>query len=162
MSKAKATGNYMNSTLALHEALACGCDEAVLLDSEGFVSEGSGENIFLVKDGMLLTPAVTSCLDGITRATIIQLAKGFGLEVKEKSITRDELYIADELFFTGTAAEVTPIRMIDNRIVGNGKIGQITEKLQTAYFDVVYGKSDEHQEWLTYAPEDSLKAQLSN
>jgi len=150
MCKAKANGNYMNSMLALQEALACGYDEAMLLDNEGYVAEGSGENIFLVRDGMLYTPDLTSALDGITRNTIFRLAAELGLQIKEKRITRDEVYVADEAFFTGTAAEVTPIREVDNRLIGAGKRGPITEKLQSMYFDVVHGRHNLHPEWLSY------------
>ncbi len=150
MCKAKANGNYMNSMLALQEAIACGYDEAMLLDNEGYVAEGSGENIFLVRDGALITPDLTSALDGITRNTIFRLAKEIGLEIREKRITRDEVYIADEAFFTGTAAEVTPIREVDNRAIGNGKRGPITEKLQSMYFDVVHGRKNLHPEWLSH------------
>ena len=150
MCKAKANGNYMNSMLALNEALSGGADEALLLDNEGYVAEGSGENVFLVRDGVLYTPELTSCLDGITRKTIIQLAEERGYPVREKRITRDELYIADEAFFTGTAAEVMPIRELDGRIIGEGKRGPITEELQTVYFDLVRDKHDRHQEWLTH------------
>jgi len=128
MCKAKANGNYMNSTLALQEALRDGYDEALLLDVDGFVAEGSGENIFLVKDGVIYTPDLTSALNGITRNTIFTLCNELGVEVKEKRITRDEVYIADEAFFTGTAAEVTPIREVDNRSIGSGSRGPITEK----------------------------------
>ncbi len=149
MCKAKANGNYMNSMLALQEAIACGYDEAMLLDNEGYVAEGSGENIFLVRDGVLYTPDLTSALDGITRNTIFQLAGELGISVKEKRITRDEVYVADEAFFTGTAAEVTPIREVDNRLIGSGKRGPITEKLQSMYFDVVHGRAENHQDWLT-------------
>jgi branched-chain amino acid aminotransferase len=149
MCRAKANGNYMNSMLALREALSAGCDEALLLDTEGYVSEGSGENIFIVRDGVMYTPDLTSALDGITRATIIQLAGELGIKVVEKRITRDEVYIADEAFLTGTAAEVTPVRELDGRAIGAGKRGPITEKLQALYFDVVHGRSHQHAEWLT-------------
>lgn len=149
MCKAKANGNYMNSMLALQEAIACGCDEAMLLDNEGYVTEGSGENIFLVRDGVIYTPDLTSALDGITRNTIFQMAEEIGVPVKEKRITRDEVYIADEAFFTGTAAEVTPIREVDNRMIGSGKRGPITERLQSMYFDQVHGRRSEHPEWQT-------------
>ena len=149
MCKAKASGNYMNSMLAQREASSCGYDEALLLDPEGYVAEGSGENIFLVRDGKLYTPTLASALDGITRDTIIRLAKDAGIEVIEKQITRDEVYIADEAFFTGSAAEVTPIRELDQRIIGNGQRGPITEKLQSQYFDLVTGKHDRYGEWLT-------------
>ncbi len=149
MTKAKSNGQYMNSMLALQEAINHGCDEALLLDVDGYVSEGSGENFFMVKDGVLYTPELTACLDGITRKTIMQLAKELGIEVVEKRITRDEVYIADEAFFTGTAAEVTPIRELDNRPIGIGSRGPITEKLQSLYFDIVHGRSAEHMDWLT-------------
>jgi branched-chain amino acid aminotransferase len=150
MCKAKANGNYMNSILAHQEAAQDGYDEALLLDVDGFVAEGSGENIFIVRNGKLITPDLTSALEGITRDTIIQLADELGLQVIEKRITRDEVYSADEAFFTGTAAEVTPIRELDNRAIGNGKRGPITEQLQTLYFDVVKGRSAKHSDWLTY------------
>lgn len=149
MTKAKSNGAYMNSMLALQEAVSHGCDEALLLDTEGYVSEGSGENFFMVKDGIIFTPELTSALDGITRKTIMQLAKEAGYEVREKRITRDEVYIADEAFFTGTAAEVTPIRELDNRAIGEGSRGPVTELLQAKYFDVVHGRSPQHLDWLT-------------
>ena len=149
MTRAKANGNYINSMLALQEAISGGADEAMLLDPEGYVAEGSGENIFLVKNGVIYTPEVTSCLNGITRNTILTLAAEHGIQVVEKRITRDEVYIADEAFFTGTAAEVTPIREVDGRQIGAGRRGPITEKLQTAYFDLVTGKTDAHAEWRT-------------
>ncbi|KOR33249.1 branched-chain amino acid aminotransferase [Achromatium sp. WMS3] len=150
MCRAKANGNYMNSMLALQDALRDGYDEALLLDSEGYVMEGSGENIFIVKNGIVYTPDLTSALDGITRNTIIDLAAEQGLKVIERRITRDEVYIADEAFFTGTAAEVTPIREIDGRCIGSGRRGPITEQLQTLFFDQVHGRRDAHPEWLTY------------
>lgn len=150
MCKAKANGNYMNSMLALQEALKDGYDEAMLLDVDGFVAEGSGENIFLVREGKLYTPDLTSALDGITRNTIFVLAEEQGLEIIEKRITRDEVYVADEVFFTGSAAEVTPIREVDNRTIGNGSRGPITEKLQTLYFDQVYGRRDINAHWLAH------------
>ncbi|MGB5517753.1 MAG: branched-chain amino acid transaminase [Gammaproteobacteria bacterium] len=149
MCKAKANGHYINSMLALNEALSDGYDEAMLLDAEGYVAEGSGENIFVVHDNIIYTPDLTSALNGITRNTIFKLANDAGYEVREKRITRDEVYIADEVFFTGTAAEVTPIREVDNRTIGNGSRGPVTEKLQTLYFDVVHGRLDRHPEWLT-------------
>lgn len=149
MTRAKANGNYINSMLALQEAVSGGADEAMLLDPEGYVAEGSGENIFLVKNGVIYTPEVTSCLNGITRNTILTLAAEHGIDVVEKRIARDEVYIADEAFFTGTAAEVTPIREVDGRQIGAGRRGPITEKLQTAYFDLVTGKTDAHAEWRT-------------
>ena len=150
MCKAKANGNYMNSMLALQEAVSCGYDEAMLLDVEGYVAEGSGENIFIVRDGVIYTPDLTSALEGITRDTIFLLAAEIGIEIREKRITRDEVYVADEAFFTGTAAEVTPNREVDNRAIGEGKRGPITEKLQTMYFDQVHGRRDTHPEWLSY------------
>ena len=149
MCKAKANGHYINSMLALNEALTNGYDEAMLLDVDGFVAEGSGENIFIVRDGVIYTPDLTSALEGITRDTIVQLAAGEGLEVREKRITRDEVYLADEAFFTGTAAEVTPIREVDNRAIGKGERGPVTERLQSLYFDVVHGRVSEHEDWLT-------------
>lgn len=149
MCKAKANGNYINSMLALNEAIAGGAEEALLLDNEGYVAEGSGENIFILRDGVLHTPELTSCLEGITRATILEFAKELNIPVKERRITRDEVYIADEAFFTGTAAEVLPIRELDGRVIGAGKRGPLTEKLQGMYFDAVKGKSTEHSHWLT-------------
>ena len=149
MTKAKANGNYMNSMLALQEALTGGADEALLLDPEGYVAEGSGENFFIVRDGVIYTPELTSCLDGITRKTIFTLAKDHGLDVVEKRITRDEVLIADEAFFTGTAAEVTPIRELDSRLIGAGSRGPITETLQSDYFDAVHGRSEKFSEWVT-------------
>lgn len=148
MCKAKANGNYMNSMLALNEALTCGYDEAMMLDNEGYVAEGSGENIFIVRNGVLYTPDLTSALEGVTRDTIMILAREEGLEIREKRITRDEVYVADEAFFTGTAAEVTPIREVDNRTIGGGGRGPITERLQTLYFDQVHGRREDHPEWL--------------
>ena len=150
MCKAKAVGNYMNSMLALQEALACGYDEALLLDTEGYVAEGSGENIFLVRDGIIYTPEVTSTLEGITRATLFTFAQELGLTIREKRISRDEVYIADEAFFTGTAAEVTPIRELDGRTIGTGTRGPLTERLQRLYFDMVQGNHTTHQDWLTF------------
>lgn len=150
MCKAKANGNYMNSMLALREALDDGYDEALLLDVDGYVAEGSGENFFLVKDGIIYTPDLTSALDGITRKTMLHLAAELGIEVREKRITRDEVYIADEAFFTGTAAEVTPIRELDRRPIGAGTRGPITEKLQSLYFDIVHGRVEKYRDWLTY------------
>jgi branched-chain amino acid aminotransferase len=149
MCKAKANGNYINSMLALREALDSGCEEALLLDNEGYVAEGSGENIFLVQNGKLVTPELTSCLEGITRDTVFALANEIGLEIVERRITRDEVYVADEAFFTGTAAEVLPIRELDGRVIGNGGRGVITEKLQSMYFDQVMGRRSEHPEWST-------------
>ena len=149
MCKAKANGNYISSMLALSDALRDGYDEALFLDVDGFVAEGSGENIFIVREGVIYTPELTASLDGITRATVMQLAGEAGLTVREKRITRDEVYIADEAFFTGTAAEVTPIRELDGRTIGAGRRGPVTERLQKQYFDVVHGRSKKHLDWLT-------------
>ncbi|BAU50351.1 branched-chain amino acid aminotransferase [Sulfurifustis variabilis] len=149
MCRAKANGHYINSMLAVQEAVACGADEALLLDTEGYVSEGSGENIFIVRDGTLATPDLTSALDGITRDTVMRLAAELGIPVQVRRITRDEVYVADEAFFTGTAAEVTPIRELDGRPIGSGTRGPITEALQSLYFDQVHGRRDAHPEWLT-------------
>ncbi len=147
---AKANGNYINSMLALDEAMSKGYDEALLLDSKGNVAEGSGENIFMIKDGVLYTPTLTASLNGITRNTIITLAKEQGYDVVETTMKIEELYAADEVFFTGSAAEVTPIREIDDISIGNGSRGPITEKLQTMYFDLVHGRLDVHSDWLNY------------
>jgi len=148
MCKAKANGNYISSMLALSDALRDGYDEALFLDVDGFVAEGSGENFFMVYDGVIYTPELTSALDGITRTTVMQLAREEGYEVREKRITRDQVYVADEAFFTGTAAEVTPIRELDGRTIGSGSRGPVTEKLQKKYFDVVHGRSPAHIDWL--------------
>lgn len=152
MCKAKASGNYMNSILANNEALVNGYDEALLLDVDGFVAEGSGENIFLVKKGKIYTPDLSSALEGITRDCLIQLANESGYEVVERRISRDELYSADEAFFTGTAAEVTPIREVDERVIGQGHRGPITHQLQSLYFDCVRGRSPQHRSWLSVVP----------
>jgi len=143
-------GTYTNSILAHQEVAHDGYDEALLLDVDGYVAEGAGENIFIVKKGNLYTPDLTSCLEGISRDTIITLAKELGIELIEKRITRDEVYTADEAFFTGTAAEVTPIRELDNRTIGIGSRGPITTKLQQAFFDCVTGKHPQHTDWLSY------------
>ena len=147
---AKANGNYINSMLALDEAMSKGYDEALLLDSKGNVAEGSGENIFMVKDSVLYTPTLVASLNGITRNTIITLAKEQGYDVVETTLKIEQLYDADEVFFTGSAAEVTPIREIDDNTIGNGSRGPITEKLQTMYFDLVHGRLDIHPDWLNY------------
>ena len=149
MVRAKASGYYINSILANQEALADGYDEALLLDTDGYVSEGSGENVFIVKKGKIYTPDLASCLDGITRDSLVTIARDLGIEVIEKRITRDEVYCADEAFFTGTAAEVTPIRELDNRAIGDGKRGAITEKLQNVFFDAVAGRTPQYSHWLT-------------
>jgi branched-chain amino acid aminotransferase len=148
MCKAKANGNYINSLLALREAIESGAEEALLLDNEGYVAEGSGENVFIVRDGKIHTPELTSCLEGITRDAIFVLAAELGYKIHEKRITRDEVYIADEAFFTGTAAEVVPIRMLDGRTIGSGSRGPLTEKLQAMYFDSVRGNRDQNSQWL--------------
>ena len=149
MCRAKACGNYINSILALQEAVSAGADEALMLDAEGYVMEGTGENIFIVRDNKIYTPDLTSALEGITRDTVITLIKELGIELVEKRITRDEVYIADEVFFTGTAAEVTPVRELDNRTIGSGKRGPITEKIQSLFFDCVQGRHQAHRDWLT-------------
>ncbi|MDX1486830.1 MAG: branched-chain amino acid transaminase, partial [Acidiferrobacterales bacterium] len=149
MCRAKATGHYINSILALHDAQACGYDEALMLDAHGYVMEGSGENVFIVRNGQIYTPDLTSALDGITRDTIFRLAAEIGKPIREKRITRDEVYIADEAFFTGTAAEVTPIRELDGRVIGSGKRGPVTEELQKLFFDQVHGRRSQYPEWLT-------------
>lgn len=151
MCKAKANGNYINSMLALNEAMTCGYDEALLLDNEGYVAEGSGENLFIVSNGELHTPELTSCLDGITRRSILEFARELDIPVRERRITRDEIYIADEAFFTGTAAEVLPIRELDNRTIGKGSRGPITEQFQQMYFDAVEGRREQNRDWLTIA-----------
>jgi branched-chain amino acid aminotransferase len=147
MCKAKANGNYINSVLALREAIDAGVDEAMLLDNEGYVAEGTGENIFLITKGELHTPELTSCLAGITRDTVMTMAREMGMPIRERRITRDEVYIADEVFLTGTAAEVLPVRQVDGRIIGNGGRGPLTQRLQTGYFDQVRGNTSEHPEW---------------
>jgi branched-chain amino acid aminotransferase len=150
MCRAKSVSTYTNSILSHQEAAHDGYDEALLLDVDGYVAEGSGENIFIVKKGKLYTPDLTSCLEGITRDSIITLAKDMGLEIIEKRITRDEVYCAEEAFFTGTAAEVTPIRELDNRAIGIGSRGPVTTKLQAAFFDIVGGKNDRYADWLSH------------
>jgi len=150
MCRAKACGNYINSILALQEALSAGADEALMLDSTGYVMEGTGENIFVIRDGVVYTPDLTSALEGITRDTVIRLIAEAGLELVEKRITRDEVYVADEVFFTGTAAEVTPVRELDGRQIGNGGRGPVTEMLQARYFDCVQGRDTAHDDWLTF------------
>ena len=149
MVRAKASGYYINSILANQEVTADGYDEALLLDTDGYVSEGAGENVFIVKNGKIYTPDLASCLDGITRDSVLTMARDLGIEIIEKRITRDEMYCADEAFFTGTAAEVTPIRELDNREIGSGSRGPITEKLQSLFCDVVAGKAPQYNHWLT-------------
>ncbi|MBU1214358.1 MAG: branched-chain amino acid transaminase [Gammaproteobacteria bacterium] len=150
MCRSKSVGTYTNSILAHQEVANDGYDEALLLDVDGYVAEGAGENIFIVKKGKLYTPDLTSCLEGITRDSIITLAKDMGLELIEKRITRDEVYCAEEAFFTGTAAEVTPIRELDTRTIGSGSRGPVTTKLQAAFFDIVAGKNDKYAAWLAH------------
>ncbi len=159
MVRSKTTANYANSLLAKREAVKDGYDEAMLLDTDGYVAEGSGENVFMVRKGVLKTPPLTSILEGITRETIIQLAAERGIRVVEERFTRDELYVADEAFFTGTAAEITPIRDVDNRMIGTGKPGPVTKDLQSAFFDIVHGRDNRHADWLTpvYAKQPVMK-----
>lgn len=150
MTKAKISGNYVNSILAKREVVMAGYDEAILLDAEGYVSEASGENIFIVKNNVVKTTPPTSILQGITRDAIIEIAGDNGIPVVEQRFTRDEMYMADECFFTGTAAEITPVREIDDRLIGPGKPGAVTQKLQSVYFDAIKGKIDKYKSWLTY------------
>jgi len=150
MTKGKTCGDYVNSILAKREALLDGFDEAIMLDGAGMVAEATGENLFLVREGEIRTPALPTVLDGITRATVIELARDKGMRVVERPISRDELYVADEIFLTGTAAEVTPIREVDRRQVGDGRRGPVTKALQDAFFQVVSGRSRKHEHWLTY------------
>ncbi|GAB7547088.1 branched-chain amino acid transaminase [Cupriavidus sp. 8B] len=147
--RAKASGYYINSILANQEATSMGYDEALLLDTEGYVSEGSGENVFVVRDGVIYTPDLASCLDGITRDAILTIARDLGIEVREKRITRDEVYCSDEAFFTGTAAEVTPIRELDDRVIGEGRRGPVTKRVQDAFFSAVGGTNEQYKHWLT-------------
>lgn len=150
--RAKITGNYSNSILAKREVKESGFDEAILLDTDGYVAEGPGENIFMVRGGVLKTTPLTSILEGITRNTILDLAKDLGIPTLQERFTRDELYLADEAFFTGTAAEVTPIREVDSRIIGEGRPGAITKSLQGLYFDLIHGRNKKHLDWLTTIP----------
>ncbi len=150
MGKAKAVANYLNSQMAKFEAIEAGYEEALLLDEEGFVAEGSGECFFIVRDGKIITPPHDNSLESITQATVIELAEKLGYTVEFRRITRDEVYICDEAFFTGTAAEVTPVREVDARVIGNGKRGPVTEELQREYFDVVYGRNKDFEHYLTY------------
>ena len=148
--KAKAAANYLNSQMAKYEAVENGFDEALMLDENGFMAEGTGECIFMVRDGKLISPPNDNSLESITQATVLELARDMGLEIERRNITRDEIYICDELFLTGTAAEVTPVNSLDHRVIGNGKRGEITKKLQEAYFDVVYGRNPKYEHYLTY------------
>jgi len=148
--KAKAAANYLNSQMAKYEAIENGFEEALMLDENGFVAEGTGECLFIVRDGKLISPPNDNSLESITQATVIELAKDMGIEVERRNITRDEIYICDEAFLTGTAAEVTPINSLDHRVIGNGRRGEMTAKLQSAYFDVVYGRDEKYKHYLTY------------
>jgi len=148
--KAKAVANYLNSQMAKYEAIECGYEEALMLDDEGFVAEGSGECFFIVRDGVLITPPNDNSLESITQATVLEIARDRDIPIERRRITRDEVYIADEAFFTGTAAEITPIREVDGRVIGNGKRGEITKELQDAYFDIVYGRDKAYKHYLTY------------
>jgi len=150
MGKAKAAANYLNSQMAKFEAIEAGYEEALLLDEDGFIAEGSGECFFIIRNGKLITPPNDNSLESITQDTVLELADKMGIKIERRRITRDEVYISDEAFFTGTAAEVTPINEVDCRIIGNGKRGEITEKLQKAYFDVVYGRDEDYKQYLTY------------
>ena len=150
MPRAKVASTYANSILANREAIDEGYDEALLLDVNGFVAEGAGENLFVIKDGKIYEPEIASALTGITRDSVIQIAREFGLEVQSRRLTRDDVYICDEAFFTGTAAEVTPIRELDRRIIGEGKRGPVTEKIQSRFFDIVNGRADQYDHWLAY------------
>jgi len=149
MVRTKTAGHYVNSILANMEATRDGYDEALLLDTQGFVAEGAGENLFIVRDGQLVEPEMVSGLTGITRATVIELARDLGLTVVSKPMTRDDVYLADEAFFTGTAAEITPIRELDGRTIGAGRRGPVTERIQDLFFDAVNGRSEKHRHWLT-------------
>lgn len=150
MGKAKATANYLNSQLAKHEAIECGYEEALLLDDQGYVAEATGAAFFMIREGRLITPPSDNALESITQKTVVELAEDMGIEVVRRRITREELYIAEEAFLTGTAAEVTPVREIDGRIIGKGERGPITEKIQSAYFDMVFGRNPKYEHYLTY------------
>jgi len=150
MGKAKATGNYLNSQMAKYEAIDCGYDEALLLDDQGYVAEASGASFFMVRNGELITPPSDNALESITQKTVIEMAQNMGINVVRRRITREEINIADEAFLTGTAAEITPVRLIDARVIGNGARGEMTEKIQSAYFDIVFGRNREYEHYLTY------------
>jgi branched-chain amino acid aminotransferase len=150
MTKTKTVGNYVNSIMAKREAIDAGFDEALLLDTEGYVCEASGENIFIVRDGVIKTPPLTSVLAGVTRDCVCTIAKDLGVKVKEERFSRDELYLADEAFFSGTAAEITPIREVDGRVIGMGEPGPVTKQIQGTYFAAVKGENTRYQQWLTY------------
>jgi branched-chain amino acid aminotransferase len=148
--KAKAAANYLNSQMAKYEAIENGFEEALMLDENGFIAEGTGECIFVVRNGKLISPPNDNSLESITQATILELAGDMGIEIERRNITRDEIYIADEVFLTGTAAEVTPVKSLDHRVIGNGTRGEVTHKLQEAYFDVVFGRNEKYKHYLTY------------
>ncbi|WP_457605817.1 branched-chain amino acid transaminase [Nitratifractor sp.] len=148
--KAKAAANYLNSQMAKYEAVENGFDEALMLDENGFIAEGTGECVFIVRDGKLVTPPNDNSLESITQATVLEIARDMGIEIERRNITRDEIYIADEAFLTGTAAELTPVNSLDHRVIGNGKRGPMTEKLQSAYFDVVHGRDEKYKHYLTF------------
>ncbi|MDY0120890.1 MAG: branched-chain amino acid transaminase [Sulfurimonas sp.] len=150
MGKAKAVGNYLNSQMAKYEAIDCGYDEALLLDDQGYVAEASGASFFMVRDGKLITPPSDNALESITQKTVIEMAQNMGITVERRRITREEIYIADEAFLTGTAAEITPVRIVDAREIGCGSRGEMTEKLQSAYFDIVFGRNKDYEHYLTY------------
>jgi len=150
MGKAKATANYLNSQMAKYEAIDCGYDEALLLDDQGYVAEASGESFFMVKEGKLITPPNDDSLASITQKTVIEIANDFGIEVVRRRITREEIYVADEVFLAGTAAEVTPVRLVDAREIGSGSRGEMTEKIQSTYFDIVFGRNEKYERYLTY------------
>ncbi len=148
--KTKAAANYLNSQMAKYEAIQNGFEEALMLDENGFAAEGTGECLFIVRDGKLITPPNDNSLESITQATVLEIAKDMGIEIERRNITRDEIYICDEAFFTGTAAEITPINSLDHRTIGNGRRGEMTQKIQSAYFDVVYGRDEKYKHYLTY------------
>ncbi len=150
MGKAKATGNYLNSQMAKYEAIDCGYDEALLLDDQGYVAEASGASFFMIRDGELITPPSDNALESITQKTVIEMAQNMGIKVTRRRITREEIYIADEAFLTGTAAEITPVRLVDAREIGKGQRGDMTEKIQSAYFDIVFGRDKRYEHYLTY------------
>ncbi len=150
MGKAKATANYLNSQMAKYEAIDCGYDEALLLDDQGYVAEASGASFFMVKNGVIITPPNDNSLVSITQKTVIEIAQDMGYEVIHRRISREEVYIADEAFLTGTAAEITPVRIVDARTIGKGSRGEITEKIQSTYFDIVFGRNEKYKHYLTY------------
>jgi branched-chain amino acid aminotransferase len=150
MGKAKAVGNYLNSQMAKYEAIDCGYDEALLLDDQGYVAEASGASFFMIRDGVLITPPSDNALESITQRTVIEMAENMGIKVVRRRITREEIYIADEAFLTGTAAEITPVRLVDAREIGCGARGEMTEKIQSAYFDIVFGRNPAYEHYLTY------------